>query len=70
MAVNPVIPVLPVDPVGAVRRVKSGSTYFRHLNEWRIWSEIYAAERRAKERQTQTSEFAQILSHYLEPGPT
>lgn len=50
MARNPVIPVLPVDPVGAVRRVDSGSTYFRHLELWRIYSEVYGAERRAKER--------------------
>jgi hypothetical protein len=49
MARNPVTPVLPVDPVGAVRRVTSGSTYFRHLEQWRIYSELYALERRAKE---------------------
>lgn len=48
MARNPVTPVLPVDPVGAVRKVDSGSTYFRHLEQWRVYSEVHAAERRRK----------------------
>lgn len=50
MARNPVTPVIPVDPVGAVRKVDSGSTYFRHLEIWRIYSEVYGAERRRKMR--------------------
>lgn len=62
MARNPVAPVSPVDPVSAVRRVESGYTHFHHLNEWRIYSEIYAAERRARERRAKKTEFASILS--------
>lgn len=62
MARNPVAPVGPVDPVTAVRQVDSGYTHFHHLNEWRIYSEIYAAERRAKVRRAQKSEFASILA--------
>lgn len=50
MARNPVTPVRPVDPVAAVRAVTSGSTYFRHLELWRIYSEVYALGPRAKER--------------------
>ena len=50
---NPITPVLPVNPVGAVRPVNSGVTYFRHLEQWRIYSEFYAAERRAKEWRAQ-----------------
>lgn len=50
MARNPVTPVRPVDPVGAVRAVNSGSIYFRHLDQWRIYSETWAANPRAKER--------------------
>jgi hypothetical protein len=53
MARNPVRPVEPVDAVGAVRRVDSGSTYYRHLEQWQIYSEVYAAERRARERRAQ-----------------
>lgn len=48
MARNPVRPVDPVRPVGAVRPVDSGTTYFRHLEMWQIWSEVYSAEPRAK----------------------
>ncbi|MFJ9535094.1 hypothetical protein [Herbaspirillum sp. NPDC101396] len=51
MARNPVTPVQPVDAVGAIRRVDSGSTYFRHLDQWRLVSEVQAAERRAKKQQ-------------------
>jgi len=50
MARNPVTPVTPVNPVGAVRPVDSGSTYFRHLEQWQIMSEFNAAERRRKQR--------------------
>lgn len=50
MARNPVTPVTPVDPVGAVRPVDSGSTYFRHLEQWQLMSELNAAERRRKQR--------------------
>jgi hypothetical protein len=57
MARNPVSPVLPVNPVGAVRRVTSGSTYFRHLDLWRIYSEVYAAERRAREARAKKARF-------------
>lgn len=53
MARNPVRPVEPVDAVGAVRRVDSGSTYYRHLELWQIHSEVYAAQRRARERRAQ-----------------
>jgi hypothetical protein len=58
MARNPVTPVRPVDPVRAVRRVDSGSTYYRHLEQWRIYSEFYAAERRRKERKAAQAGFA------------
>ena len=50
MARNPVTPVTPVDAVVSVRRVDSGSTYYRHLDQWRFHSELYAAERRDKEQ--------------------
>jgi hypothetical protein len=56
MARNPVTPVQPVDAVGATRRVDSGSTYFRHLDQWRLASEVYAAERRAKKQQQTAQE--------------
>lgn len=56
MARNPVTPVQPVDPVGAVRRVDSGATYYRHLDEWRAWSASMAAERRARQRALAQSE--------------
>jgi len=46
MARNPVTRVLPVRPVGAVRKVERGSIYFRHLEQWRIYSEVQGAERR------------------------
>jgi hypothetical protein len=59
MARNPVTPVLPVDPVGAVRRVTSGSTYFRHLEQWQIYSELYALERRAKEARAKKAQAGQ-----------
>ena len=72
MARNPVTPVQPVDAVGATRRVDSGSTYFRHLDQWRLASEAQAAERRAKkqqqtsqepqEQQAGESEFSRALS--------
>ncbi len=62
MARNPVNPVRPVDPVGPVRRVDSGSAYYRHLQLWRINSEVYAAERREKEPQTGGGDFARALS--------
>lgn len=62
MARNPVNPVRPVDPVGAVRRVDSGSTYYRHLELWRITSEVSAAERRAKEPRTGGGDFSRALS--------
>lgn len=52
MARNPVTAVRPVDPASAIRPVDSGSTYFRHLDLWRITSELHAAERRAKELAT------------------
>lgn len=68
MARNPVTPVRPVDPVVAVRRVDSGSTYFRHLDQWRINSEIYAAERRAKMPQVQEGDFARVLSDAEKDG--
>ena len=61
MARNPVTPVRAVDPVGAIRRVDSGSTYFRHLDLWRIYSAVYAAERRAKERRAQKVAFTPTL---------
>jgi hypothetical protein len=51
MARNPVTPVQPVDAVGAIRRVDSGSTYFRHLDQWRLASEVQAADRRARKQQ-------------------
>jgi hypothetical protein len=69
MARNPVTPVSSVDPVSAVRRVDSGFTRFHHLNEWRIYSEIYAAERRAKERRAKKAEFALVLSNLSELEP-
>ncbi|AKZ64968.1 hypothetical protein F506_21975 [Herbaspirillum hiltneri N3] len=72
MARNPVTPVRPVDPVGAIRRVDSGSTYFRHLDQWQLASEAYAVERRAKQQQQRQqaaqeqpageSEFSRMLS--------
>jgi len=62
MARNPVNPVYPVDPVGPVRRVDSGSIYFRHLDEWRIRSNLQAAERRARLRWAGDSGFAEILA--------
>lgn len=67
MARNPVTPVFPVDPVGAVRPVDSGSTYFRHLEQWQIISEVNAAERRRKlrkkeaEQQADDGEFKKAL---------
>ncbi|MBP0599805.1 hypothetical protein J8I26_16970 [Herbaspirillum sp. LeCh32-8] len=61
MARNPVTPVIPVDPVGAVRRVDSGSTYFRHLELWRIHSEVYGAERRRKLERGVEAGFEEIL---------
>lgn len=67
MARNPVTPVRPVDPVSAVRRVDSGSTYFRHLDQWRLTSEFNAAERRAKEQRVHEEEFAKLLSSYSKP---
>lgn len=66
MARNPVTPVQPVNAVGATRRVDSGSTYFRHLDQWRLASEIQAAERRAREPQQSPqlgeSDFSRALS--------
>ncbi len=71
MARNPVTPVRPVDPVDTIRRVDSGSTYYRHLDQWRLASEAYAVERRAKQQQRQQaaqqqhvgeSEFSRMLS--------
>jgi len=64
MARNPVTPVQPVDAVGATRRVDSGSTYFRHLDQWRLASEVQAAERRAKHPQAHVgeSDFSRVLS--------
>lgn len=50
MARHPVTPVIPVDPVGAIRPVDSGSTRFRHLEQWQIMSEVNAAERRRKQQ--------------------
>ena len=77
MARNPVTPVQPVDAVGATRRVDSGSTYFRHLDQWRLASEVQAAERRAKkqqqapqeqpEQQAGDSEFSRMLSDAAHP---
>ncbi|WDZ95240.1 hypothetical protein Herbaro_17360 [Herbaspirillum sp. WKF16] len=65
MARNPVTAVIPVDAVGALRRVDSGSTYFRHLEQWRIHSEVYAAQRRAREERAKQEavdgEFARML---------
>jgi hypothetical protein len=58
MARNPVTPVRPVDPVGAVRPLNSGSTYYRQLDQWRMYSEVWAAERRAKERRAKKAVFA------------
>ncbi|MCA1323797.1 hypothetical protein [Herbaspirillum sp. alder98] len=58
MARNPVRPVEPVDAVGAVRRVDSGSTYYRHLKQWQIYSEVCAAERRARERRERRAKSA------------
>jgi hypothetical protein len=57
MARNPVTPVRPVDPVGAVRPVSSGSTYYRHLDQWRIYSELYASGRRAREARAEKAGF-------------
>jgi len=75
MARNPVTPVQPVDAVGATRRVDSGSTYFRHLDQWRLASEVHAAERRAKkqqqapqEPQAGDSEFSRALSDAANAG--
>jgi len=69
MARNPVTPVRPVDAVGAARRVDSGSTYYRHLELWRITSEVYAAERRAKEpRIEEEGDFARVLSDAAKSG--
>lgn len=63
MARNPVTPVRPVHPVGAIRPIDSGSTYYRHLDLWRMTSEIYAAERRAQqEPQARDEDFARALS--------
>ncbi|OWY27643.1 hypothetical protein [Herbaspirillum robiniae] len=62
MARNPVTAVIPVDPVGAVRRVDSGSTYYRHLESWRIYSEVYAAERRARDRRDLKAGLGWVLS--------
>lgn len=62
MARNPVTPVIPVDPVGAVRPVDSGSTYFRHLELWRVYSEVYAAERRRKQERAASAMFEQSLA--------
>ncbi|WP_081768633.1 hypothetical protein [Herbaspirillum sp. RV1423] len=67
MSRNPVTPVRPVDPVGAVRRVDSGSTYFRHLDLWRLTSEVHAAERRAKKPGTRDDDFARVLSCAANP---
>ncbi len=62
MARNPVTSVRPVDPVSAIRRVDSGSTYFRQLDLWRTNSETCAAERRAKVLQTSQADFGRSLS--------
>ena len=62
MARNPVNPVRPVDAVVSTRRVDSGATYYRHLELWRITSEVAAAARRAKEPQTGNGDFARALS--------
>ena len=56
MARNPVTPVIPVDPVGEVRPVYSGSTYFRHLEQWQFMSEFNAAERRRKQRKRESEQ--------------
>lgn len=57
MSRDAIKPVCPVDPVGAIRVVTKGNTYFRHLDQWRMYSEVFAAERRARlariERQQQ-----------------
>lgn len=67
MARNPVTPVIPVDAVGAVRRVDSGSTYFRHLEQWRVYSEVYAAQRAAKDRRDLKAGLGWVLRWMDEP---
>jgi len=74
MVRNPLTPVQPVDPVGAIRHVDSGSTYFRHLDQWRLSSGVYAAERRAKKEQQDLqaqpageSGFSRMLSDAAHP---
>jgi hypothetical protein len=72
MARNPVTPVQPVDAVGAIRRVDSGSTYFRHLDQWRLASEVQAADRRARgpqEPHVGESEFSRALSDAANAAP-
>jgi hypothetical protein len=64
MARNPVTAVIPVDPVGAVRRVDSGSTYYRQLETWRIYSEVYAAERRARDQQNLKAGLGWVVCWY------
>lgn len=64
MARNPVTPVLPVDPVGAVRPVNSGVTYYRHLEQWRVYSEFYSLQRPAWERRTRKAGLAWIVSFH------
>ncbi|WP_050478741.1 hypothetical protein [Herbaspirillum rhizosphaerae] len=62
MARNPVTPVRPVDAVVSARPVDSGSTYYRHLELWRITSEVNAAARRAKEPRARDADFLRALS--------
>nr|WP_315249841.1 hypothetical protein [uncultured Duganella sp.] len=53
MARNPVTPVTPVTSVEPVRNVRVGqreSIYYTHLEEWRLYSQLLAAERRERER--------------------
>jgi hypothetical protein len=64
MARNPVTPVASVDRVSNARIGQRGATYFTQLEEWRIYSQLLAAERRQKEQAVMDHDFEQTLNEY------